>query len=389
MQNDVKIPIDIISHKEIQQSTVPYSDKIDSRTFSILLDGDKVAASYKMYWLLGILDEASIGNEEIEFNKIIARMITYAWYPIRRYKLSFGRFDNLKNPINYAAEKYKFRNNCSQKELLNFLYTSDDAELKAMMKELTNNVPYRLISPFFKNDLRGIKDSSKNKMITYLSQNNGSCIYKIIKGEKDKIVLNDVWADYLRSNYRLIKSWINFKLVCFIQKRNSNVPAVAFKLEAQNNRKLSSAVKLWNKIIDSSNITDIYTGKDFSSENYKEYGVLSIDYFIPWSFVMHDEIWNLVPTFKNINSKKSDNLLPFDKYIDSFCSIQYKAFSYVCDKNVEHALEEYMNVLRLNNPFDYYKNTSRESFSLKLKQSVSPLYQIAENQGFQVVSSLF
>ena len=28
-------------------------------------------------------------------------------------------------------------------------------------------------------------------------------------------------------------------------------------------------------------------------------GPLSIDHFIPWGFVLHDEAWNLVPMFRN------------------------------------------------------------------------------------------
>jgi hypothetical protein len=123
---------------------VPSNDKVDLRTFSRLLDDDKVVASYKMYWMFRILDEVSSGKEEIEFKRIVSRMIVYAWYPILEYRLSFGASDNLKNPINYAAEKYKLPSNCDESKLLEFLY---DKELQRMMKELINKVPYRLMSP--------------------------------------------------------------------------------------------------------------------------------------------------------------------------------------------------------------------------------------------------
>jgi hypothetical protein len=388
MRNTLETTTNIILHKDIQNA-VPYSEKVDSRIFSSLLDDDKVVASYKMYWLLGILDEVSAGKEEIDFKQIIARMIVYAWYPILQYKLSFGRFDNLKKPVNYVSTREHFSSNYDERKILEHLNNSQDKELQLMMKELTYNVPYRLLSPFFFNELHGVKDSSKNKMITHLSLSSDKCIYKIVKGENDKIVLNEGWAEYLKGNYKLIKSWIYYKLVCFLQKRNPNVPAIAFKLDAPKSRKLTSATKLWGKILASQNIKDIYTGEDFNDFNYVKYGVLSIDHFIPWSFVLHDEMWNLVPTFKNINSRKSDNLLLFDKYIDGFCSIQYKAFSYMCDKKAEAALEQYIDVLRLDNPYDYYKYSSNESFNSKLKQCISPLYQIAANQGFQIVDRLF
>lgn len=115
---------------------------------------------------------------------------------------------------------------------------------------------------------------------------------------------------------------------------------------------------------------------------------MSIDHFIPWRFVLHDEMWNLVPTFKNINSKKSDNLLLFDVYIKDFCDVQYKAFSYLCHKKLDNILEQYADALNLENPIEYYKFNSQDNFEKKMRLCISPLYQIADNQGFQVIDKL-
>ena len=341
-----EISIDILDHKGIQLN-MPQSDLVDYRVFSRLLDDDKVVASYKMYWLLGILDEVALGNTEIEFKRIISRMIVYSWYPILQYKLNYGTFDNLKKSVNYIATKYNLPNNYDENKLLDFVYSNDDKELNKMMKELTYNVPYRLLSPFFTDKLKGQKDSIKNKMITELSLESQNCLYKIVKGEKDKIILNEGWKDYLQKNYKVIKGWIYYKIVCFLQKRNPNVPAIAFKIEAPKSRNLTRATTLWKEIITSKNINDIYTNMDFTEENYNRLGGLSIDHFIPWSFVLHDEMWNLTPTFKNINSSKSDNLPAYSEYIDKFCGVQYEAFSYLCDKKKEKDLECYIDVMRL------------------------------------------
>lgn len=388
MKSSIYLPEGIISSKEIQIG-VPYSEKVDTRTFSRLLDDNKVVASYKMYWLLGILEEVNLGNIEIEFKKLIARMIVYAWYPHTQYKLSFGSFDNLKKPINYVAEKYSFKSNYDEKELLEFLYSSNDNELLKMMKDLTLEVPYRLLSPFFSSELRGVKDHFKNKLIVQQSLASDCCLYKIIKDDKNYILINDGWEDYFKDNYRVIKAWIYYKLVEFLQKRNPNTPAIPFKLEAPKVRKLTKATKLWNEIILSKGVRDIYTGKDFNKDNYIKYGVLSIDHFVPWSFVLHDEMWNLLPTFKNVNSSKSNCLLPYDSYIDGFCDVQYKAFTYMCNKRKKDALEDYINILRLDNPYIYCKENLENSFKNKLKECISPLYQIALNQGFEVNDKLF
>ena len=127
----------------------------------------------------------------------------------------------------------------------------------------------------------------------------------------------------------------------------------------------------------------------FTNENYYKLGGLSIDHFIPWSFVLHDEMWNLTPTFKNVNSSKSDNLPSYKEYIDKFCNIQYEAFSYLCDKKKEKDLECYIDVMRLENPFEFLKYKSKEEFNEKLKQTISPIYQIALNQGFEVLNKVY
>lgn len=386
MNNRVYLPQDAIITKEIE-ALVPYSEKVDTRTFSRLLDDNKMVASYKMYWLLGILEEVSLGNRELEFNRIIARMIVNAWYPHRQYMLSFGRFDNLKTPINYVADNYK--SNYKENELLDFLCSSNDNELQKMMKDLTNEVPYRLLSPFFTMELNGVKDHYRNKLIVQLSLASNKCLYKIIKGDKDYIIINEGWDEYLKDNYRIIKAWIYYKLVGFLQKRNPNTPAISFKLEASKTGNLTKATRLWSEIILNKDIKDIYTGKAFNEDNYKSYGVLSIDHFVPWSFVLHDEMWNLLPTFKNINSSKYNDLMPYETYIDSFCRIQYKAFSYMCNKKMSIALEDYVNILRLDNLYEYYDNSIEQDFEDRLKGCISPIYNIALNQGFEVSNKSF
>ncbi|WP_409068364.1 HNH endonuclease domain-containing protein [Clostridium sp. FAM 1755] len=389
MNNTLENSISDLSVKKIDSAMVPKSNKVDSKTFSRLLDDDKVVASYKMYWLLGIVEEATLGNTEIEFNRIVARMIVAAWYTIMQYKLSLGVFDNLKKPINYVALKYGFTPNCNESELLKFLCENEDKELKKMMVDLTYMVPYRLLSPFFTEELKGKSKSSKNKIIQELSLESNTCFYKIIKEGKNRILINENWSQYLNGNYRVIKSWIYYKLVCFLQKRNPNVPAIAFKLEAPKNRDLSSATKIWKEIIVSKGPKDIYTGKYFTKESYEIYGNLSIDHFIPWSFVLHDEMWNLVPTFKNINSSKSDKLLNYNRYIDDFCDMQYIAVTYILEKRKQKDLESYIDVLKIENFQEYLKYKTKEEFTKKLKQCISPLYQIAENQGFEVMDRLF
>ncbi|WP_242835758.1 HNH endonuclease domain-containing protein [Clostridium sp. DL-VIII] len=171
-----------------------------------------------------------------------------------------------------------------------------------------------------------------------------------------------------------------------MQKCNPNVPGIAMKLEAPKNRdSLREQTKIWENVIERKHIKDLYTGLDFTKENYDEHGVLSIDHFVPWSFVLHNQMWNLIPTFKNINSKKNDNLLPFDLYIDKFCKMQYEVFNYVVNENKRNQIDEYREVLKIENAKKFVKENREEEFIKKLKPEIGPVYGVAVNQGFGVL----
>lgn len=363
-----------------QEIEIPLDSNIDFGTFSRTLDD--MSASYKTFWLIAILDELIAGNTKIYFKKLISRMIVKAWYPILAYKLYFGACDNLYKIVNYIKENYNFKNDCKQDQLIDFLMNTDDKEIIRRMKDLTNNVPYKFLTPFL-----GVHS---NKEIINSSKLDEKCIYLINVDDKNEkyIIVRDKWTGFLQKNYSVIKGWTYYKLIEFLQKRNPNVPAICSKLEPPYSRALKQQKDIWKDIIKEKQIIDIYTGLEFNSDNYKNKGVLSLDHFIPWSFVLHDQMWNLIPTFKNVNSKKSDNLLKYENYIDEFCNLQHKAFEYVVTHKKNHQLEEYTDVLKIDDPNKYLNNNCHEEFSKRIKQTIYPIYNIAENQGFKVINKL-
>ena len=139
-------------------------------------------------------------------------------------------------------------------------------------------------------------------------------------------------------------------------------------------------------------IEDIYTSKRMTIDNYAEHGAFSLDHFVPWSFVMHDGLWNIIPTFKDINSAKNDRLPNLDKYLESFCKNHYDAFTYMKNKSednlkIRRYLEDYLSVGgRLNSEeiLHHDVEVGQEVFVDTLKQAIHPIYQIAYNQGFEV-----
>lgn len=374
---------------------LPYDNNLRINKLEKLLDEKVTVASYKLFWFDAILKEVTKGNKEITFKRLACRMIVTAWYPLVEFKLSFGVHDNLGEVVNKIKDRYEINKNPKEEDLIEFLENKTDKEVEKDILNLCNMVPYRLLSPFYENQLKGLDKSQKNRRIIDLSNEDEGSLYKIdiTNSSEKKIIVNGLWAKYIESNERIIYGWIRYKLICFLQKRNPNVPAIAFKLEAPTHRNLKAPTDYWKLVNKEIGVKDIYTGQIMNEENYERYGVMSIDHFIPWSFVLHDELWNLIPTFKNINSKKSDNLPDLDTYFNDFCELQFKSFDFMRKNEKGRKILEDYNNINLNMSFNkdtrLYEPIKKEIFISSIEQTIKPLYQIAYNQGFNIWENNF
>lgn len=149
-----------------------------------------------------------------------------------------------------------------------------------------------------------------------------------------------------------------------------------FKLEAPQKRDLKDAKTFWSRIIKFTPIVDIYTNRPVSLDDF------SIDHFIPWSFVLHDQLWNLAPTPKAINSSKSDKLPQLDLYLDKFCNLHYHAFKTALTKQFSTKLLE--DYIEISGEMIFSRDIRNEVFVNNLRDNLIPLHQLAFNQGFPV-----
>lgn len=104
-------------------------------------------------------------------------------------------------------------------------------------------------------------------------------------------------------------------------------------------------------------------------ENY------SHDHFFPWSFLGSDPLYNFVPTTKNINSSKS-NQIPARDLLSNISDFQYHFFDFLRVQGKRNALEFYYNDLQVRD------STNIKDFRFALNNFYEPLYHTASNQGF-------
>mgnify|MGYP001453179416 CR=1 FL=1 len=356
-----------------------------------MLSHQNMVTSYKAFWLKGILLELiENGHRQIAYDRIVHRMLVEAWYPVVQFKLNFGIQDQLGHVINYLQRSYHIGSDIQKPRLLKLLTNdpiiSGDRDFKRQVKSLTQMVPYRLQSPFFSEVTKHLKDQSKNRLIVHLANQSHQVLYHYNE-DLTGITISAHWADYIRTNQSVILGWLNHKLATYLQNKNLSVPNILSKLEPPVARSLSTARSYWDQAIRELNLIDLYTGLPLMPQQSNAKRGLSIDHFVPWSFVLHDELWNLVPTQHSINSAKNNRLPDLELYLDAFCLQQYGAFSHMRRSERWHgALEAYLNlggalntraILRPENAVD------QALFVNSLKNVILPLHQIAYNQGYE------
>lgn len=352
-----------------------------------------LSSSYKLFWLKGIFLEVIKGRRVLEYKRIVARMIAAAWYPVVYYRLNLGYNDQLASAVLYLYEKQYIPREAKEDYIVEVICSGTDQKLLKMIRDFTNLVPYRLIRPFYHREIEaqkkydtGFYDGQINGFIEQCNKNDQNNALYIMDRENNTLTVSEKWAAYMTTNAAVVEGWLNYRIIKYVQQRNPNVPAIPFKIfpPAAKDRNLTKAADFWRTLQDTMPVYDIYTDRTFTEENCKTYGVFSIDHFIPWSFVLHNEIWNLYPMFKNINSGKNNNLPDKDRYLERYCQYQYRAFIQARKiPKLRSSVEQYMTVksdIRAIRESD----RGQQAFITAMKQTIEPLYQIASNQGYQI-----
>lgn len=351
---------------------IPQSEVLSTARMSRIFD--KTVATYKYYWFVSIID-LFVQSGKMRFNiwDIMVEMVIRAWYPACYFHLSFGKSDSLFDAVLELQATYQLPINIKQDELRRWLHTNrNNRNVYSVLRFLPQNVPYRFLRPWI--------DTSDDKATVIRSQTfENGCPYALYKEEGTMwIELNEQWLDYFQTNYIVLRDFAYWNLALFLQVRNPNVPNIPNKLIKTETRiPLYKQHEYWNFVIQHhADIKCIYTDKPIKIGNY------DLDHFIPWSFVSHDLIWNLIPADGSINSSKSNKLPNLDRYLPCLANMQQAAVQ-VCIANGFHGkiLEDYLSLgCTPQELVEMNKGTLLECFSRTYK----PMNQIALNMGFEI-----
>jgi len=358
---------------------LPQSDQLNIASLSRLFDNK--AECYKLFWFQAILDHVCKGQDEISFEELIDEMIADAWYMVTEYHLNLGPRDTLEKAVNYIASITDLLPSVKKQEVLDWLENCKDPSVIKFKRDLTLNVPFRLQAPFFQGFRSETWNCGSRELAERINQQDRLMYYfQAFSGLKTQIRVAPEWMDYLRENQEILRGWIQFNMIRYLQRRNPSVPGISDKLYPPQERKLEKVKKYWKTLARITEIHDIY------GESLITPDTISIDHFVPWSYVAHDEFWNLHPTTRSINSKKSNHLPVWELYFPRFAELEYQSYRMIWQ--YDQLQDEFKKCARehLNNPEIkerlYRENLDATTFKGQLQEIVYPVYQAAKNCGF-------
>lgn len=359
---------------------LPYDDGLNTGCLARLFDN--TSECYKLFWFKAIVTAVCDGKLILTYEELIDKMIADAWYMVTEFHLNLGPRDTLQSVIELMNSKNPgLKSSEKETEIINYLASLDDKEIVAMKRTLTLNVPYRLQAPF----LSDVKGKAWNIRAADLADkiNQGKQLiyyFEAINGLASRIIINEDWAEYIKKNREILLGWIEYHMIHYLQKRNPSVPGIADKLYPPQERKLDKVKKYWKLILSVEPIQEIYNDEFLNGKD------ISIDHFIPWSYVAHDEFWNLSPTTKSINSSKSNYLPKWELYFPKLAQLEYRSYELmwkyeIIHKEFEKCAKEHINNSDVQNRI-YCDGLSYEEFAKRLKNVVRPVYNAAHDCGF-------
>ena len=372
-----------------------YYNTLDIEAFSLMMKDPSYC--YKFYWLEAIVQLISEGVSETTFDAVIDEMICNAWYSVREFHihlsgiLSDGQVrDGLERAVLALTELSDLPANASKIEIKNAIAEHEE-ELKAYKEQLTNMVPYRALAGFFNKSDEPVGWGSVRRMTAYIERMNREVVllpYTLGPESKlkKKIYFQEAWIKMIQDQTVAILGWIQYEKVKWLQNNNPEVPGLIYKLAPMDEkmRKLNNVRKLWESILDVREVRDVFTDQPVVPKQY------DVDHFIPWSFVMNDELWNLMPMDSSLNSAKSNRLPKWEPFFERFARNQFLMYGLIHErdgirKRFETCYRDNLHSIWAGQELYRKGNTETEFYHI-LQKNMQPVYDSARRQGYEIWS---
>lgn len=311
----------------MNSALLPFGE-VDIQALSGLFES--TTNSYKLVFFQAIVNllqsrPQATGSLLLETQDLAVEMAALAWYPHVFYRLSFGSQDHMGkvlDKLRFSVDERAIVHADTQKRLRRAIR---EQYCQIGLQDLLRYVPYRLLTPFFLERLRGTRDHQVNQLVRQWSAEayatETPVLYRFVEISSPAIELHPSWVAYLKQSLPIVIGWVRKHWIDYLQLRNPNTPSIPSKVNPPLTRApLTMQTAYWRAIICKTPLRCLYSKENLDPRKF------ALDHFIPWSFVCHDQIWNLIPVSPKSNSAKR-NRLPSKSYLERFIELQSEGLS--------------------------------------------------------------
>ena len=216
---------------------LPYSEKLNIAALSRLFDNK--SECYKLFWFQVIVRKVCADETELFYEALIDEMIADAWYMVTEYHLNLGPRDTLEKVVDHIYKTTGMLPSVKRQDILKWLERCDDPVVIKCKRDLTLNVPYRLQAPFYAGFRTETWNCGTKELAMRINQQRRLMYYfDSITGLQTRIFIDPDWSVYLKENQEILRGWIQYNMILYLQRRNPNVPGISDKLYPPQERKL-------------------------------------------------------------------------------------------------------------------------------------------------------
>lgn len=332
---------------------------------------------YKVLFLRSLV-EALVedgGGTFVAYEELAVRMAEAAWWPLRRYRLRTGRDDILGRAV--RALPASLASGVRLRSVITRALPGQRGKGGYLFY-----VPQRLLRPWFAAEGVGLAPDVDAEIRARSLRLRDEL--RLPYGQDERrggVDVHPEWRSYFVDNAAVLTGWLELLWIDWLQQRNPLVPVTRAKLAPPPHRRaLLDQKAVFEATFAAMRAagrtpTCIFTGAPLL------FPASPIDHFLPWSFLAHDGLWNLVPVVDGrFNSRKSDQI-PDPALVQPLAAFHRDVVSSIDAGTAKGcaALEDYGLGLRLE--------TSRLGDPGKLEKAyhdvLPPLMATARSMGFR------
>ena len=363
-------------------ATPPSCNGLGINKFSLVFHN--TTTSYKFLWALALIkamNKSGAQPAKISLKKMAAGMLDAAQPMVYVFRLRLAKDDKMGKWLRRLEMLPHWDAKTLATSRGNFFSSKARLIPDAVADDVTLYPRHLFMSPFFKLP-KGVTGHSKFEKIREMAAANfdgeSPPPYRFTEGN-DAIIVHPEWREYFVRNAAIINAWVMWHLARHVQGLNPNIPAVTVKLDETASPKTNRQKEFWRlaMTVSAGEFRCLYTEDLIDANDF------ALDHYVPWSFIAHDNMWNLVPVSAKGNIAKSNNLPCGNKYFDGFADMQHRAIKIFHDlpdnQEWQSLFESYETDLNLD---VIGRMIDEDELQTRLAEAINPILAVAKIRGF-------